>query len=55
MTDKDKELLDFFLRADPEKIMLTDKQYQELLKILESEPEPNEKLRELLSRKAPWE
>ena len=55
MTGEDKELVDFILSADPEKITLTDKQYQRLLKIQESEPEPNEKLRGLLSRKAPWE
>jgi len=55
MTDKDKELLDFFLNTEPERITITDKQYQRLLQILECEPEPNEKLRELLARKAPWE
>jgi len=55
MTDEDKELLDFFLNAEPEKITLTEQQYQRLLKILECEPESNEKLRELLARKAPWE
>ena len=49
------ELLDFLLKAKPEQIELTDQQYQRLVKILEDEPESNEKLRELLRRKSPWE
>ena len=55
MTDDDKALVDLFLSAEPEKITITDEQYQRLLKILESAPESNEKLRELLTRKTPWE
>ncbi len=55
MNKNDKELLDFFLNVEPDKITLTDQQYQRLAKILEAESEPNEKLRELLAKKAPWE
>jgi len=55
MTGEDKDLLDFFLSAEPEEITLNPKQYDRLRKMLESEPELNEKLRGLLSRYAPWE
>ena len=51
----DKELLDFFKNVEPEQITLTDQQYERLVKILDADPQPNEKLRELLTRKAPWE
>lgn len=55
VTDEDKALVDFFLNAEPEKITITDEQYQRLLRILESDPGSNEKLQELLTRMAPWE
>ena len=55
MKEDDAELLDFLLNAKPEQITLSEQQYDRLVKILDSEPQPNEKLRELLARKAPWE
>lgn len=53
MTDEDKALVGLFLSAEPEKITITDEQYQRLLNILESDPEPNEKLQEVLTRNVP--
>ena len=51
----DEELLDFFLNAESEQIALTEQQYDRLAKILDADPQSNDKLRELLTRKAPWE
>jgi uncharacterized protein (DUF1778 family) len=51
----DQELLDFIQNIEPEQITLTKQQYEELVKILEADPQPNDNLRELLARNAPWE
>ncbi|MCW8827608.1 MAG: DUF1778 domain-containing protein [Gammaproteobacteria bacterium] len=51
----DKELLDLFLNIEPEQMTLTEEQYDRLVKTLDADPQSNDKLRELLARKAPWE
>ena len=50
-----KELIEMFENGESENITLSREEYDWLVEMLESLPEPSPKLKELLSRKAPWE
>ena len=55
MTNEDDELLDFFLNAKPEKLIISEQEYKRLVKIPGAKPEPNPKLEKLLKQKVPLE